>query len=171
MRNLGLEPAAPQSAYAGMSTTEFVDLKLSEYSSTKQEEAKIQISAQNSEVDSNSNASEQPTTLYHYTDEKGLNGILETNKLNPSLKSVNPKDARYGDGQYLTNIVPGSKTPNQLSRELVNNPFQGNKFTHFIEIKTNGLIVLEGRPGVFVIPNTEPLILSNRIVNYGVCKR
>lgn len=41
-------------------------------------------------------------TLYHYTNEKGLNGILESNELRPSLKANNPKDARYGDGQYLS---------------------------------------------------------------------
>ncbi len=43
-------------------------------------------------------------TLYHYTNEKGMNGIVESKKLNPSLKANNPKDARYGDGQYLFDI-------------------------------------------------------------------
>ncbi|MEL7570796.1 MAG: HYD1 signature containing ADP-ribosyltransferase family protein [Eubacteriaceae bacterium] len=56
-------------------------------------------------------------TLYHYTNEEGLNGITKSNQLNPSLKVVNPSDARYGNGQYLTDIVPGTKTPAQLSRE------------------------------------------------------
>ena len=46
-------------------------------------------------------------TLYHYTDEKGLKGILEDEELKPSLKEVNPKDARYGNGQYVSDIVPG----------------------------------------------------------------
>ncbi|MEI3614626.1 HYD1 signature containing ADP-ribosyltransferase family protein [Pseudogracilibacillus sp. SO30301A] len=47
----------------------------------------------------NKDISKQP--LYHYTNENGLNGILSSNKLNPSLKTNNPKDVRYGDGQYL----------------------------------------------------------------------
>ena len=44
---------------------------------------------------------DKPSTLYHYTSEKGLTGILDTGTLNPSLKANNPKDARYGNGQYL----------------------------------------------------------------------
>ena len=30
-------------------------------------------------------------TLYHYTNEKGMNGIVESEQLNPSLKANNPK--------------------------------------------------------------------------------
>jgi hypothetical protein len=47
-------------------------------------------------------------TLFHYTDEAGQNGILDSGQLNPSLKSVNPADARYGNGQYLSDVQPGS---------------------------------------------------------------
>ena len=50
--------------------------------------------------------------------EKGLTEILESNKLNPSLRANNPKDARYGNGQYLSDIKPGSTTPTQLAKEL-----------------------------------------------------
>lgn len=106
-------------------------------------------------------------TLFHYTNEEGLNGITKSNQLNPSLKAVNPSDARYGNGQYLSDIVPGTKTPAQLSRELVNNPFQGHRFTHFIEIDVKGLNVVQGRKGVFVAHNETPLDLKNRIVNSG----
>ncbi|TCW77930.1 hypothetical protein C5O80_32625 [Burkholderia sp. SRS-46] len=45
--------------------------------------------------------------------------------MRPSLFSLNPKDVRYGNGQYLSDIVPGTMTPAQLSRAFVNNPFQG----------------------------------------------
>ena len=64
-------------------------------------------------------------TLYHYTNEAGMNGILESGELNPSLKALNPNDVRYGNGQYLSDIVPGTKTPAQLSRAFINNPFKG----------------------------------------------
>lgn len=107
------------------------------------------------------------STLFHYTNEKGLTGILETNELKPSLKSINPKDVRYGEGQYFTNIVPGSMTPNQLSRQLVGNPFQGSRYTHYVEIDVQGLNVIQGRPNVYIVPNTEPLDIFDRIINYG----
>ncbi|MBS7528915.1 hypothetical protein IC619_000205 [Hazenella sp. IB182353] len=61
-------------------------------------------------------------TLYHYTNESGLNGILHS-KQNASLKANNPKDARYGDGQYLNDITPGSKRPGQLSYAFIRNPW------------------------------------------------
>jgi len=106
-------------------------------------------------------------TLYHYTDETGLKGILNSQKLNPSLKAINPKDARYGNGQYFSDIVPGSKTPAQLSRQFIKNPFQGRRFTHYIEVDVTGLNVIKGREGVYVVLGEEPLDLVNRIVSSG----
>jgi hypothetical protein len=106
-------------------------------------------------------------TLYHYTNEEGLKGILSSKKLNPSLKANNPKDARYGDGQYLSDIKPGTKRPGQLSAAFIRIPWQGRKFDHYIEIDVTGLKVVKGRENVFVIPNVVPLDISNRIVSYG----
>lgn len=48
-------------------------------------------------------------TLYHYTDEAGLDGIVSSGELRPSLGSVNPNDDRYGNGQYVSDIVPGTR--------------------------------------------------------------
>ena len=45
--------------------------------------------------------------LYHYTDEKGLQGITSSGKLLPSTSSRNPRDVRYGNGQYFTDVTPG----------------------------------------------------------------
>src|SRR5450830_747078 len=39
-----------------------------------------------------------PARLYHYTNEAGLNGILDSGQLNPSLKALNPNDVRYDNG-------------------------------------------------------------------------
>jgi hypothetical protein len=80
---------------------------------------------------------------------------------------LNPKDVRYGNGQYLSDIKPGTKTSSQLSRAFLTNPWQGARFTHFVEIDVSGLIVKEGRPGVFVIRNNKSLDLTGRIVSWG----
>lgn len=77
-------------------------------------------------------------TLFHYTDEAGLKGITESGRLNPSLRSVNPSDALYGNGQYLSDIAPSTKTPAQLSRAFLGQPFQGQRFTHYIELNVDG---------------------------------
>jgi RHS repeat-associated protein len=106
-------------------------------------------------------------TLFHYTDEAGLKGITESGKLNPSLRSVNPADARYGNGQYLSDIAPGTKTPAQLSRAFLGQPFQGQRFTHYLELNVDGLDVIQGRANVFVVPGETPLDIIGRIVGYG----
>jgi hypothetical protein len=64
-----------------------------------------------------------------------LNGILESSELRASTKALNPNDVRYGNGQYLSDFAPGTKTPAQLSREFLGQPFQGRQFTHYIEIE------------------------------------
>lgn len=112
-------------------------------------------------------AAEETQTLFHYTNEKGLAGILDSGELNPSLKALNPNDVRYGNGQYLSDIVPGTRTRSELSYDFLGNPFQGQKYTHFIEIDVSGLNVVPGRPGVFVIPGETPLDLTGRIISSG----
>lgn len=41
-----------------------------------------------------------------------------------ALKVYNPNDARFGDVQYLSDILPSNKTPAQLSRRFIGNSFQ-----------------------------------------------
>lgn len=112
-------------------------------------------------------APEDPQSLYHYTNEAGHDGIISSGELRPSLKANNPKDARYGDGQYLTDIKPGTKTPGQLSAAFLRVPWAGKKFSHYVEIDVGGLDVRQGRPGVYVIPNSGPLVLTGRILGSG----
>ena len=64
-------------------------------------------------------AGKEIRTLYHYTNEKGMNGIVESKQLNPSFRANNPKDARYGDGQYLSDIRPDTQTPTRLAKNLL----------------------------------------------------
>lgn len=108
-----------------------------------------------------------PETLIHYTDEAGMNGIVGSKKLNASTKEASPKDARYGDGQYLSDIAPGTKTCGQLSRCFLGHPFSGRRFTNYVEIDVRGLNVVQGRDNVFVIPNQGSLDLNGRIIGYG----
>lgn len=110
-------------------------------------------------------------TLYHYTSEKGLAGILDSGNLRPSVRAVNPKDARYGDGQYLSDIAPGTRTPAELSYDFLRLPYQGRRFTHYVEVDVTDLPVVEGRPGVFVVPNDAPLDISNRLISSGWWKQ
>lgn len=97
-----------------------------------------------------------------------MEGILDSEELYPSLKSVNPNDARYGNGQYLSDIEPGTMTNSQLSRQFLGQPFQGSRFTNYVGIDVQGLNVVAGRPGVFVVPGEVSLDLAGRIVSSGV---
>ena len=108
-----------------------------------------------------------PATLFHYTTQNGLQGILESQSLRPSLVALNPADARYGDGQYFTDVTPGTKSRIDLSRAFLGFPFQARRFTHFVEVDMTNLVVVRGREGVFVILNSEPLNLEGRIVGFG----
>lgn len=74
----------------------------------------------------------------------------------------------YGEGQYLSDIVPGTRSCAQLSRCFLGQPFHGNRFTHYVEIDVRGLEVVRGRDGVFVVPSQVALDLTNRILSWGV---
>jgi len=108
-----------------------------------------------------------PSTLFHYTSEQGLQGVLRSRSLLPSLVAVNPADARYGDGQYLSDMTPGTKSLAALSRAFLGFPFQGQRFTHYVEIDVAGLSVVRGREGVFVVLNSDALDLTGKIVSSG----
>ena len=106
-------------------------------------------------------------TLYHYTNEKGMNGILDSETLHPSESALNPKDARYGDGQYLTDIAPGSMTKGQISRRLWGVPWNSSKISHFVAIDVTGLPVMNPAKNIFLIPGNSSLDLAGRIIDFG----
>jgi hypothetical protein len=105
--------------------------------------------------------------FYHYTTARGLAGILASMELRASLAATNPNDVRYGEGQYMTDIQPGTMTGVDLSTAFLGFPFQSRRYTHYVAIDVTGLTAVQGRPGVFVIPGTRPLDLTGRIVGYG----
>ena len=92
-----------------------------------------------------------------------MNPLFRTGfSISDSLKSV-----RKTVLIYETIIVPGTKSPAQLSRSFIHNPFQGAKYAYYVEIDVTDLDVVYGRDNVFVILNQEPLDLMDRIVSYG----
>jgi ADP-ribosyltransferase of polymorphic toxin system len=111
--------------------------------------------------------SPRAASLFHYTTEEGMNAIVESGELNPSLKALNPSDARYGDGQYLSDIVPGSWSPQSMSSSFFGVPGQGTRLTNFVEVDVSGLDVVQGRMSTFVVPGQAPLDISNRIMSFG----
>jgi hypothetical protein len=108
------------------------------------------------------------TSLYHYTNEAGMEGILTSQELRPSLWYEGTKDVRLGNGQYLSDIVPGYKTPSQSAQTFIRAPNK-YRFTNFVEVDVTGLRVIQGadRPSVFVIPSSTPLDVSTRILSNG----
>jgi hypothetical protein len=112
--------------------------------------------AQEGEVEAN--------VLYHYTTEDGLNGIMNDEAINPSL---NPRYAHYGPGQYLTDIVPGSMSKGEIATRLYNYASQSWKVTHYLSIDASGLDIVAGRENVYLVPGTEPLDISGRVMDFG----
>jgi HYD1 signature containing ADP-ribosyltransferase len=105
--------------------------------------------------------------LYHYTSEAGYTSIKTSHVIWPSLRANNPKDARYGDGQYLSDIRPGTKTKGQLSMIFFGVPWCGKRFSHFFGLNVSGLEVTFGRSHVYVVKNSGNLSIKDRIVQHG----
>lgn len=136
-------------------------------------------------ISSASASDDKVDTLYHYTTAVGQEGILYSQAIKPSLKAVNPNDARYGDGQYFTNIPPeaigawkkaeltssqvsqGLISMGQLSSQLYGVSWMSGKMTNYIEVNVSGLNVINPAPGKYLIPNQVPLDISGRVVRFG----
>ena len=105
--------------------------------------------------------------LYHYTTEPNMWAIVGSGILRPSRARAGSKDVRYGNGQYLSDIAPGTLALTQLARALSGMPFIWRRFTHFVAIEVSGWEVIRCRPGVFLVPGNFALSLEDRIVAYG----
>lgn len=92
--------------------------------------------------------------------------IADSQELYPSTEANHPKDAIYGDGQYLTGIRPGTKTQGQLARALIGVPRGRAKFTHCGD-RHDGTRSLRETPRVFYIPNSGSLDLTGLIAGSG----
>ncbi|MFJ1767457.1 RHS repeat-associated core domain-containing protein [Amycolatopsis sp. NPDC088138] len=129
-------------------------------------------------------------SLYHYTNEAGMNGIMGSGHVRPSAWTHGTPDnplvgshARYGSGGYFTNIAPGQLSQEGLSQALVLNPGSGASFTHHIEVspsalESQGYTISQSdhRPDVYVVhhndqptnhPNPRPVEIGDSHVSHG----
>lgn len=104
-------------------------------------------------------------TLIHYTNEEGYKNILKTENLNPS---IGLKNARYGEGQYFTNLEAGDYTAGQISRRLYGVPWNTSKVEYFLKIDVSGLNVIQNNSFNFLVSGKNPLNLHGRIIDGGV---
>ena len=101
--------------------------------------------------------------LRHYTSKSGYEGIMASGELYPSLGN---KYARYGAGQYFTDLV--GETLENTSRILYGHMFNGKKIEYFIDVSLDGLNVIKNKPHNFLVPGLAPLSLEGRIINHGI---
>ena len=65
-------------------------------------------------------ATAQTITLYHYTTEKGKNGIVLNNTIKKSVIKKSGSDTKHGEGVYLTEL-----TPDTTKTEIAANNYDG----------------------------------------------
>jgi hypothetical protein len=108
-------------------------------------------------------------TLYHYTDEAGQNGIVSSGEMWPSTKAKDPTDARLGDGQYFTDIAPGTMTEEKLASLFYRNSNKAYKVTHFVEVSVRSLDIHTDadRPHIMVILNSGNLNVRGLLMTSG----
>ncbi len=114
---------------------------------------------------SSQTTSQSPKEYIHYTTEEGYKQIMESKELLPSL---DPKHARFGQGQYFTDLNPSEYTAGQVSRRLFGVPWCTSKVQYHIRIDLSGLNVINNVPGNYLVPNTTPLNIQNRIIDGGI---
>ncbi len=105
--------------------------------------------------------------MHHYTNENEGKGIVESKLMNPSLRANNPKDARFAGGQYISDIVLGTKKLSQFSQIFFGLPWARHRFTHQISLDVSGLDVIFSRTNVYLILHSEPLDISDVLLGYG----
>ena len=127
----------------------------------------LPIGCESDEVDESDDSDDDPFVPHHYTTSEGRYGILGSQAIYPSLIQNNPRDARYGDGVYASDITPGTRSNAQLSRAFVGTPFHGNRFTHYVSFDASGLGAVQGRPHVYLIPTATQVSLVGRLVGSG----
>jgi len=96
-----------------------------------------------------------------------MSGILSSQIILPSLGKTNPNDIRHGEGQYFSDVQPGTMTGARLSRLFLGHPFRPLRFTHYVAVDLTGLPVISGRAYVYVLLGNVPLDVRGRVAGFG----
>jgi hypothetical protein len=109
-------------------------------------------------------------SLYHYGTVDKIAFILSTQVIPASSAVSDPDRARYGDGVYFTDIVPGSMTKGQIARRLYGSPHLGNQahVAEWVLIDLSGLTVIYNAPYNYMVPVVGGLPVQGRIISFGV---
>jgi HYD1 signature containing ADP-ribosyltransferase len=132
-----------------------------------------------------------PNSLYHYTTESGLLGIIETGVLHPSLDE-DGRITMFGSGQYFTNIAPemiacigtracklrseltdahkeaGQISLIQLSGRIMDGAMAIERLECFIEFNVAGLnISSTDSPYIYLYRSEIDLNISNLVLRTG----
>lgn len=148
--NAGVGPYAEEREMAGMLLLPLVNPEVGLENASKKIVEKV--------------ATKEAKTLFHYTNEAGYKAIMETGEL---LPSIGAKNARYGAGQYFTDIAPGTATVGQTSARLYGVPWNKSKLTHYIEVEVSNLNIIQNKPYNFLNPSSSPLNLNGKVVSHG----
>ncbi|WP_369016286.1 HYD1 signature containing ADP-ribosyltransferase family protein [Streptomyces kroppenstedtii] len=110
-----------------------------------------------------------PSTLLHYTDVVGYEGILATGLIYPSKKDGSRKDAYYGTGQYLTDIRPGQMDLESLSQAIYGGPLFTYRISHYLEIDVSALSVIHEHAHIYRVSSSASLEIeiSRRRISSG----
>jgi HYD1 signature containing ADP-ribosyltransferase len=136
-----------------------------------------------------------PNSLYHYTTESGLLGIMETGVLHPSLDE-DGRTTMFGAGQYFTNIAPemiaciGTKACQrraeltdahkkagqisliQLSGRIMDGAMAIERLECFIELNVSDLnISFTDSPHIYLCRSQTDLNISNLVLRTGKTPR
>ena len=117
-------------------------------------------------------------TIFHYTSEAGVAGILQCQCI---LQSTGGTNARYGDGAYFTNLSPLSTvgtTSGQLSYALINVPWNTAKVSHFVAVDSSQIEPTPARVAplygstysgsILLSPSTTSIPIAGALVGSGV---
>jgi HYD1 signature containing ADP-ribosyltransferase len=130
-------------------------------------------------------------SLYHYTTESGLLGIIESGVLHPSLDE-DGRITMFGSGQYFTNIAPemiacigtracrlrieltqahkeaGQISLIQLSGRIMDGAMAIERLERFVEFNVSGLkISSTDSPYIYLHRSETDLDISNLVLRIG----
>ena len=106
--------------------------------------------------------------LFHYGTASKISFILTTQTIPHSDFDANPQRARYGSGVYFTDLVPGTLSKGQISRQIYLAPFYTKDIEAWVMVNLGGLTVVPERDHVFLVPTAAALPVLGKILAAGL---